>query len=465
MGYDMCSNRCCNVCLLIELDKQVRGALPSKKPLTTRLQKCSGCQLVLYCSQQHQRLDWPLHREFCRGIRKIMNTYKIKHPFLLSGQPHNIFTMERAILQVKYLLKTNLKRKLEFHEEELTSFPAHCEVCYSFEGLRSCNRCFGTSYCSSQHAAEDLERHKKRCSQLQIYYCPYKVQARIYPDNLLGELGKRVPDLLKTDISGAIEYIFSKKLPAKPTASMENYQTFATVGDFSCIGTILFALQFIDVDTVNAKKFIIFILGATVEQDFWFLQIHTKWFFLQYPNFTRLELYFIGPDVLGAAKRECTFNYKGADRTVLYVSHRMLFQDFAKTNSIKPSIICIFNCGFSEHAPETIEEQKEQSLLGVPGDSCASKDTWSGGILQLIKSHNTPIIFTSLTRVEADLDFCAVKRVALRNGIETRIERIFDVKVNPYRDIRPLRNWQRENDDDIFYRNGYVQGFITHLME
>ncbi|XP_011182083.2 uncharacterized protein LOC105212032 [Zeugodacus cucurbitae] len=464
MSYDMCSTRCCNVCLLTEMDKQVRGALPSTKPFPTRLKKCSGCHLVLYCSRLHQRLDWELHRDFCRAVKRMMNTYKIKHPFLISGQPYNIFTMERAILQVKYLLKTVLKRNLEFHEEEITSFPAHCEVCYSFERLYSCTRCFGTSYCSSQHAAEDKERHKKRCSQLQLYYCPYKVQPRIPPEVLLGKLCKRVPDILKVDIIGAYECISGKRMPKVPTACMDNYQIFSSVGDFSCMGTILFSLEFIDVGAIKGTKFVIFILGATVEQDLWFRQVHTNWFFLQYPQFTRLELYFIGPDVLGAAKREVTYQYLGSDRTVFYESYRMLFQEFTRINRTKPKLIVVFNCGFSEHAPATIEEQREQSeRLGIPGDSCASKDTWSGGISQIIQTYDLPIIFTSLTRVEADLDFGAIKRIASMDRLETHITRLFDVKVNPYRDIRPLRNWQRENDDDIFYRNGYIQGFTSHV--
>ncbi|XP_036321753.1 uncharacterized protein LOC118735870 [Rhagoletis pomonella] len=466
LAYDMCSSRCCNICLLLEVEKQSKGASPSKEPMPQKLHKCSGCQLVMYCSQEHQRMDWQLHRGFCRAISQIMSNYQIKHPYLISGQPHDSYTMERAILQVKYLLRTLLGRKLEYHEEELTSFPAYCEICYHLERVQSCTRCHGVSYCSPQHAAQDSERHKARCGLLQLYYCPYKVQPQMSPDMLVEDLRTPVDDVLTMDLKQAFEHITSRKLPKVPTASMKNYQLFSCAGDFSCIGTICFTLRFTEMAEFKGNKFAIFILGATVEQDLWFRQIHTKWFFLQFKQITRLELYFIGPEVLGAARREITYNYMGADRTVLYTSYRMLFQEFTKETRLKPSLIAIFNCGFSEHAPSTVAEQKEQrERTGIPGDACATKDTWSHGILEMLQTYDLPILFTSLTRLEADFDYGAILRVAQADRLETRIKRLFDVKKNPYRDLRPLRNWQNQNDDDIFYRNGYVQAVISQIAK
>lgn len=31
-----------------------------------KLQRCGRCRLVCYCSTQHQRADWPSHKEVCR---------------------------------------------------------------------------------------------------------------------------------------------------------------------------------------------------------------------------------------------------------------------------------------------------------------------------------------------------------------------------------------------------------------
>ena len=33
--------------------------------------KCSACQAVMYCSKDHQKLDWANHKKFCKKKRKV----------------------------------------------------------------------------------------------------------------------------------------------------------------------------------------------------------------------------------------------------------------------------------------------------------------------------------------------------------------------------------------------------------
>ncbi|XP_058812212.1 hypoxia-inducible factor prolyl hydroxylase [Topomyia yanbarensis] len=40
---------------------------------TEGLRRCSRCQVAYYCSQEHQRLDWKLHKLECRSIRMLPN--------------------------------------------------------------------------------------------------------------------------------------------------------------------------------------------------------------------------------------------------------------------------------------------------------------------------------------------------------------------------------------------------------
>lgn len=35
------------------------------------LNMCSNCGEVFYCSQEHQRLDWPTHRNSCLNSKKV----------------------------------------------------------------------------------------------------------------------------------------------------------------------------------------------------------------------------------------------------------------------------------------------------------------------------------------------------------------------------------------------------------
>lgn len=38
--------------------------------------KCSGCMSVRYCSKQHQRLHWPLHKTICKHFIKYVGEWE-----------------------------------------------------------------------------------------------------------------------------------------------------------------------------------------------------------------------------------------------------------------------------------------------------------------------------------------------------------------------------------------------------
>lgn len=31
-----------------------------------RLSRCAKCRIIKYCSKQHQKMDWPLHKTICK---------------------------------------------------------------------------------------------------------------------------------------------------------------------------------------------------------------------------------------------------------------------------------------------------------------------------------------------------------------------------------------------------------------
>lgn len=45
-----------------------------------RLRRCSRCQVAYYCSQEHQRLDWKLHKLECRSIHQLAATPPVAQP-------------------------------------------------------------------------------------------------------------------------------------------------------------------------------------------------------------------------------------------------------------------------------------------------------------------------------------------------------------------------------------------------
>lgn len=78
----------------------------------------------------------------------------------------------------------------------------------------------------------------------------------------------------------------------------------------------------------------------------------------------------------------------------------------------------------------------------------------------MLQTYDTPIIFTSFTKQEADFDFSALEKVA-RQRLKINIERIFKTRNNPYRDIRPLRQWYVRDQESIYYRNNIIQAIRT----
>lgn len=308
MSNDLCSPFSCNICLMLSAHQQPGESPPTSSPLFSKLLTCSGCQLVKYCNRQHQKLDWPLHREFCQAVQKIKQNLNVTHPFYLQGVPQSRQEVEKVIIQLKYLLRNSLKRNLEYQEEELSSFPAYCGQCFKFKNLKSiCEKCASQVYCTDEHRDQDKERHDKVCDLLKIYYCPYKVLP--LTDDLCLKFNKKVKDLHLHNLPECVERIFSLKLPLNPCRTLMDYQLFAFAADFSCIMSILYVMEQLQMFEEDLNKFNIFILGASIEAVLWFRELHCKLFFLQNPEISELELNFIGPEVVETDYNQIKFQF------------------------------------------------------------------------------------------------------------------------------------------------------------
>uniref|UniRef100_A0A1A9VZL8 MYND-type domain-containing protein n=1 Tax=Glossina brevipalpis TaxID=37001 RepID=A0A1A9VZL8_9MUSC len=469
MSYELCSALHCNVCLAQAMFQPLINWTTEDK---SNIRHCSGCQLIKYCGKLHQKIDWPFHGEFCRAIQCIKTTYNIKHPFHLSTKngedPETFEEMETAQIQLKYLLSDVLKRPLKFHEEELISFPNICAVCLKQKSLpHTCSQCRLQAYCSLQHLEEHSIEHGKVCHLLKLYYCPYK--ANEPPTNLNLKYFGRVDDLHKTNLAAAFEKVFNLKLSCEPYKTLKDYQLFSYASDFSCISSICFAMCHLNVLSMETSKLVIHVVGATVESRLWFQQIHTQFFFLQYPFFTTLELNFIGPDVLENVQEEMHYEFLSQERSVYYVCYKGLFQEYVKYFRGSPSIIVSFNCGFSEYSqlfkanPSNPRILTAENSVEAPTSS-AHIDTWQGALLEMLLYFRVPIIFTSFTKQESEFDFAALQKVADTGTFQIHIDRIFKAQ-NPFHDLRPLRQWQTDDDESFYYRNGYIQAIYTRLKK
>ncbi|KAL9929981.1 uncharacterized protein ACN427_014397 [Glossina fuscipes fuscipes] len=471
MSYELCSALQCNVCLAF-----VAFPEPNKPTTETQppMRACSGCHLVKYCGKDHQKKDWRFHGEFCCAVQRIKSAYNVKHPLHLSSsgrEPETIEEMETAQMQLKFLLTDTLKRPLKTYEEEIISFPSVCGVCVKLKDSHVCPHCRSQAYCSLQHLAEHSIEHKKVCHLLRLYYCPYKVK-ELPTDFKLNYIG-RVNNLHKSNLMTAFETVFNLKLPTKPYETLKDYQLFAYASDFSCIATICFSMCHLDILSMETNKFIIYIVGSSVEPRLWFQKIHTQFFFMQYPLFTTLELHFIGPETLEAMEENIKYDFLGQERYVHYICYKGLFQEYVSYFKGYPSLIVAFNCGFSEYSqlfkggpatPKLPTLPAAKSCTTTPTSSTQT-DAWQKGIWEMLLFFRIPIVFTSFTKLESEFDFAALRKAADIGTFKMHVERIFTVSKNPFHDLRPLRQFHSDDDEAFYFRNGYIQAIHTLLKK
>ena len=294
--------------MLQNYDEESNSNSPPNKTFP-RLLTCSGCQLIKYCSSEHQKIDWPIHKELCQAIQKIKKKSNLKHPLQVSGKLCKRVDMETAIVQLKYSLRNTLGRSLEFQEEELTSFPAYCPLCFQFRNLKTfCSKCLSQSYCTEEHKQLHRDEHEKVCKLLQTYYCPYKV--RIIKDEFCMQFQDKLKSFENMDLVKAFEETYALTLAKQPYQDLKSYQLFSHAADFSCIMTICYAIEQIKINTQDIEKFKIFVLGASIEAVLWFKEIHCKLFFMLNPVVKELSIEFIGPELIETGSKKLEFPFK-----------------------------------------------------------------------------------------------------------------------------------------------------------
>ena len=95
-------------------------------------------------------------------------------------------------------------------------------------------------------------------------------------------------------------------------------------------------------------------------------------------------------------------------------------------------MVCAFNCEFHEFAGTGNEQ-----------------DTWTGSLPHLTKHSAVPLIFTSYTKTEA------LKDLELVKNSRENLEVLVSGQRNPFRSHRPIRDYECDDDCDVFYSNNY----------
>ena len=169
-----------------------------------------------------------------------------------------------------------------------------------------------------------------------------------------------------------------------------------------------------------------------------------KWEYLAHrlPSLTSLTLTFIGPELEAEddgndrTVGQCE-DCSAAGKLLTHQMNSMTYKQYKqKYSDSQPDLVIVQNCGFHEY-------------------DVASEDWsegWDQGISYLMPSNKAPVIFTSYTKSESEND---LHRFLEHCGSED-VELLIECQQNTMRSYRPIRDWEMDNDQDVFYSNQYI---------
>lgn len=132
------------------------------------LKRCSRCQLISYCGEEHQRNDWTSHKTFCDVVHIITRVNNLSHIYENSkGFSSNKWTTER-INMIDHV-SSLLDRDLYSNEMAMLHFPRSCIVCHDTrqENLTNCPHCPLASFCKEHPISP---QHDEECSKIKDCY-------------------------------------------------------------------------------------------------------------------------------------------------------------------------------------------------------------------------------------------------------------------------------------------------------
>lgn len=124
---------CCNYCKAVKTPK-------------LNLMRCSRCKVVSYCGAEHQKKDFPKHKDICKVIKDIAD----KGEKFFVGAVRNEKDWKAYRMARMNLVSKQLNRKCEEHEVSMLLNQECCQVCFRpDQPLHPCALCHTVSFCSS----------------------------------------------------------------------------------------------------------------------------------------------------------------------------------------------------------------------------------------------------------------------------------------------------------------------------
>ncbi|XP_025829389.1 uncharacterized protein LOC112904183 [Agrilus planipennis] len=391
---------------------------------------CKKCKCVGYCSKEHQKLDWLMHKSICTAISLTRDSFNNKKIFSFQS-----WIEHRLKLHSKW--RNILKRELLSYENQIWMFLPVCSICYSEDITVVCSECLNVYFCSKEHQEKFESCHERYCKELslcmktdvelfQIKQYPISKVASI-PANYVGfpENNFEFLNCVLEENNKGITFQKDKELVLK-------YELIALSAN---ILNTLRICKIIKERKIDKPEVVLHVVGACNTEITFDWGIISEVVFHYIINLVYLKVYLIGP-TCNASLLECvdplTYCCEciNLERKVDVEVVQDLYHN-AENNLRKPDFILLLNSGLHE-----FENQKDL-------------DTWLPSISCLLKNVNVPILLTAYTKNEIIKDTNILKCSC------DNLTFFLDCVENPFVNLRPFRDWNTENKP-VFYFNNYI---------
>merc|ERR1711874_621568 len=188
----------------------------------------------------------------------------------------------------------------------------------------------------------------------------------------------------------------------------------------------------------DARSLTVHIVGASLYEVMGII----KWEYLAHriPHLTQLVLIFIGPELQEEDESIPTVPPcsacldKGIE--IFYNTFNVRYDEYRRGSDFRdPDMVLVQNCGFAEFDDDCDEPGWEDGWRGLEG---------------LVQLTGAPLIITSYTLGEAEKDLDMLLKYTKED-----LDVLVRCRQNDMRSRWPIRDWELDQDNDLFYANQY----------
>eukprot|EP00457_Paulinella_chromatophora_P006298 gb/GEZN01006316.1/.p1 GENE.gb/GEZN01006316.1/~~gb/GEZN01006316.1/.p1 ORF type:complete len:531 (-),score=37.96 gb/GEZN01006316.1/:87-1499(-) len=441
----------------------------------------------MYCSQEHQKLDFPSHKAICKAIHALDATGPSASAGSAgpgagdkkSSRVHNETQRYHRIIRDRTELARILKRPLFSREISLTIFRPTCQVCCVRAGeviegsgqkavLTKCTSCHITLFCK-EHLAEGQREHRQHCATYEVVL---KCGQIIRDFQLKRENLTWVPD-------GQDGLVVHEKSYQKLYPSWDRYwkrrrapvmmyspllKLFST--HLSLPLTLLWAMSqpavatLLKADTVSSLT--VHFIGATASFELQFVEKYEEIMHLL-PGLRVLNLVFVGPE-LPIPKQDPRTPARVIDDLGMQLTYS-LCGSCPEGNEMR---LFSFRSTYDhliqrwEKDSKQFDYRKADVLVALNSGvhlfaKGSTQDSWHSTLTLLAKQQDAgrPIIWTAYSKDEAILTAARLESYGARF--------LLAPQENPFRSLLPSREPTGLLSSPFYYHNGQVmltQGFL-----